>query len=141
MVRSNNYQPGNAYFGTIYLTNGEFCDWMYGAVSPSKPNRTFAFTVELNGNGQGFWPAESLIQPTCESMRPLNLYVLESAANPRAGLPPLAPVVAASQDAVDGRRIHLEWTQPADAGNPVVRYEVYEVAFSTAAEQAADAVC
>jgi hypothetical protein len=133
MVRSNGYRPGNAYFGTIYLTNGEFCDWMYGAVSASKPNRTLAFTVELNGDGQGFWPAESLIEPTCEIMRPLNLYVLEAAGNPRMPLPPPAPVVAASQDAVDGRRIHLEWRLAADTGNPVERYEVFEVAFTNAA--------
>lgn len=128
MVRENRYRPGNAYFGTIYITNGDFDDWMYGEISPRKPTRTLPFTVELNSQGQGgFWPPEHLIAPTCEAMWSLNLYALQVAENARAPLPPPAPLLVATQDAQDRRRIHLEWTQPQDPGNPVDYYEVFEI--------------
>jgi hypothetical protein len=140
MVRDNRYRPGNAYFGTIYLTNGDLDDWMYGELSARKPTRTFPFTVELNSQAEGgFWPPETLIAPTCAAMWTLNLYALQVADNARAPLAPPAPVLAARQDAADRRRIYLEWTQPQDPGNPVDYYEVFEISFVGGAAAAAAA--
>jgi Zinc carboxypeptidase/FlgD Ig-like domain len=128
MVRENGYRPGNAYYGTIYRTNGDLDDWAYGELSPRKTQRTLAFTTELNtANDGGFWPPDALIEPTCQAMRSQNLFALEAAGNPRAPLPPPRPVLAGSQDPVDGRRIHLQWTQPLDPANPVDHWEVFEL--------------
>lgn len=128
MVRSNGYRPGNPALGTIYLTNGDFDDYMYGEMSPRKPSRTMSFTVELNLQSEGgFWPRDSLIEPTCASLLETNLFALEVADNVRSPLPPPAPVLTAAQDARDGRIIDLAWTQPQDPDNPVDHYEVFEI--------------
>ena len=127
MVRGNGYRPGNAFLGTIYLTNGGFDDYMYGELGPRKPRRTLSFTPELNTGSQGFWPPEALIAPTCAAMLPMNLFVLRVADNVRAPMAPPAPLLTAVQDAGDARRIHLSWTQPEDPGNPVEHYEVFEL--------------
>ena len=128
MVRQNGYRPGNPALGTIYLTNGELDDWLYGEITTRKPQRTFGFTVEMNlASEGGFWPPESMIAPTCAALLHLNLYALEAAANVHRPLPPLAPILLASQEPTDGRIIHLQWTQPPDEGNPVHHYEVFEI--------------
>jgi len=129
MVRSNGYRAGNAALGTIYLTNGECTDFLYGEVNIRKPQRTFAFTPELNSSAEGgFWPPEARIAPTCAAMWPANLFALEVAGAARRPLPPPAPVLAATQDPADGRRIALSWAQPSDADNPVSHWEVFEIA-------------
>ena len=138
MVRGNGYRPGNAYHGTIYLTNGEFDDWLHGELSSRKPYRVLPFTVEMNSAAEGgFWPPESLIEPTCAAMLPLNLFALETADNPRAPLPPPRPLVTGTQDPSDGRRIHLTWSQPVDPANAVDHWEVFEVASTAFASQPA----
>ncbi len=127
MVRDNGYRPGNAFSGAIYLTNGGWGDYMYGALDARKEERTFAFTVELNSLAEGgFWPAESLIQPTCERLLSMNLYTVEVAANVRDAIPPLAPVLSATQDPIDPRIVHLSWQQPGDAAQ-IDHYEVFEI--------------
>jgi hypothetical protein len=132
MVRSNGYRAGNAYLGTIYLTNGECTDYLYGELDTARPQRTFAFTPELNGSGDGgFWPPDDRIAPTCAAMWPANLFALEVAAAPRRPLPPPAPVLTAVQDALDRRRIRMSWLQPVDGDNPVAAWEVFEIATST----------
>jgi carboxypeptidase T len=60
MTQENNYTsgPGNT---TIYPTNGGSDDWMYGEQT-SKP-ATFAYTPEVGGNEDGFWPLQQRILP------------------------------------------------------------------------------
>ncbi len=133
MVRDNGYRPGNASTGAIYLTNGVWDDFMYGEVNAAKPEPTFAFTVELNSMAEGgFWPAEDLIEPTCAAMWPLNLYVLRVADNVRGTTPPRPPVLAATQDAEDPRRIHLRWSGAEPGSAAVDFYEVFEIAAAPA---------
>jgi hypothetical protein len=101
MVRSNGYRPGNAYFGTIYTTNGELNDWLYGEVTGRKPTRTLGFTVELNSMAEGgFWPPPERIAPTCTAMLPLDLFVLRIADRPAGPVPAPAPHLTARQDPV-----------------------------------------
>ena len=135
MVRGNGYRPGNAFFGTIYKTNGEMCDYLYGEINTRKPRSTFAFTVELNNQSEGFWPAESVIAPTCAAMLPLNLFALEAAGGVRGWLAPPRPLLTANQDPADRTRIDLHWTQPVDAENAVDHYEVFETAPAQAQTQ------
>jgi hypothetical protein len=129
MVRDNGYRPGNAYNGVIYLTNGDFDDWMYGATSASKPRQTFSFTVELNSAAQGgFWPDESLIQPTCDRLLSLNLFAIRVAQEDlRSVLPPPVPVLTLQQDEQDPRHLDLSWTLSQDPVNTVDHYEVFEI--------------
>lgn len=128
MVRTNGYRPGNPALGTIYLTNGDFDDYMYGEMSPRKPLQTLSFTVELNLPSEGgFWPDASLIAPTCTDLLETNFFALSVADNVRAPLAPLPPVLTAVQDARDARRIDLSWTQVHDPDNPVDHYEVFEI--------------
>ncbi|MFQ5599395.1 MAG: M14 family zinc carboxypeptidase [Candidatus Krumholzibacteriia bacterium] len=128
MVRTNGYRPGNAFSGAIYITNGDLDDYMYGEVNPEKESRAFAFTVELNSVRQGgFWPAESMITPTCLLLLDLNLFAIRAADDVWAVSPPAAPILTASQDPDDGRIIHMSWTDPGDAAHPIDHYEVFEI--------------
>jgi len=55
------YGPGNT---TIYPTNGGSDDWMYGEQT-TKP-RILAYTPEVGGQSDGFWPSPSRIIPLCQ---------------------------------------------------------------------------
>ncbi len=63
MTQYNNYEIGT---GTelLYPVNGEACDWMYGV------HGIFAYTPEVGGNSDGFWPSSIRIVPLAEE----NLY-------------------------------------------------------------------
>jgi hypothetical protein len=129
MVRTNGYRPGNPYFGTIYLTNGEFDDYMYGELNAQKTRRTFSFTVELNTMAQGgFWPGDELIAPTCDLMLPLNMYAVGVAdLEMLTAVPPARPVVSAHQEDETPWIVELTWTVPENPNNPVDHFEVYEI--------------
>ncbi len=63
MTKENNYTygPGNT---TIYPTNGGSDDWMYGEQT-TKP-LILAYTPEIGGNTDGFWPSVDRIIPLCQ---------------------------------------------------------------------------
>ena len=63
MVQYNNYALGTGP-DLLYPVNGEACDYMYGV------HNTFAYTPEIGGNSDGFWPATNRILPLAEE----NLY-------------------------------------------------------------------
>ena len=63
MVQFNNYALGTGP-DLLYPVNGEACDWMYGV------HDIFAYTPEIGGNSDGFWPATSRILPLAQE----NLY-------------------------------------------------------------------
>ena len=129
MVSSNGYRPGNPYFGTIYLTNGEFDDYMYGELNAEKTRRTYSFTVELNTMAQGgFWPDDELVAPTCDLMLPLNMYAVGVAdLDMLTVVPPARPVVSAHQEDATPWIVELTWTVPENPNNPVDHYEVFEI--------------
>jgi hypothetical protein len=55
-VHYNGYEAGNYYTGTIYQTNGDTDDWLYGI------HDVFAFTPEVGSTSQGrFWPDTTVI--------------------------------------------------------------------------------
>ena len=63
MTQYNNYQWGTGP-DILYPVNGEACDWMYGEKG------IFAYTPEVGGSSDGFWPASDRIVPLSEE----NLY-------------------------------------------------------------------
>ena len=63
MTKENNYVYGPAST-TIYPTNGDSNDWMYG--DELVKDKTFAFVPEIGGSNDGFWPAAGRIIPLCQ---------------------------------------------------------------------------
>jgi len=63
MTQYNNYTWGTGP-DILYPVNGEACDWMYGEQG------IFAYTPEVGGPEDGFWPPTSRIVPLAEE----NLY-------------------------------------------------------------------
>jgi hypothetical protein len=70
----NGYEAGNYLSGTIYQTNGDTDDWLYGELG------IFAFSPEVGSISQGrFWPDTTLILPlVLENLGP-NLYMAYAA--------------------------------------------------------------
>ncbi|HPE42545.1 MAG TPA: M14 family zinc carboxypeptidase [Bacteroidales bacterium] len=71
MTRDNRYVygPGSS---TIYPTNGGSDDWMYGETE--NKNQVFAYTPEVGGSGDGFWPSTNRIIPLCQENMIQNYY-------------------------------------------------------------------
>lgn len=63
MTLGNGYQSGQG-IRVLYEVNGEFTDWCYGETG-LKP-RMFAWTPELGGPSDGFWPFASRILPIAQ---------------------------------------------------------------------------
>lgn len=63
MTQDNNYTYGQAST-TIYEANGVSDDWMYGEQG-EKP-MILAYTPEVGGSNDGFWPSISRIIPLCQ---------------------------------------------------------------------------
>lgn len=122
----NGYLAGNVKSGTIYQTNGDLDDWVYGdtAIKP----RLFGFTFEVNTADEGgFAPSETLIGPTCDlSWGPL-LTLLRYADEPRRILPPARAGRPSASYAV-GTGYTLRWSYPApDPLNLAVRHDVRRI--------------
>lgn len=71
MTRDSKYTIGPANT-TIYATNGNSDDYMYGDTQGK--NAIFAFTPELGSSVDGFWPAISRIIPICQENMIQNVY-------------------------------------------------------------------
>ncbi len=56
MTRENGYAPGTAP-ELLYEVNGGSFDWVYGA--QTEHDKCFAFSNEIGGSSDGFWPDES----------------------------------------------------------------------------------
>lgn len=63
MTKENSYVYGPAST-TIYPTNGDSNDWMYG--DEIVKDKTYAFVPEVGGSSDGFWPVRSRIIPLCQ---------------------------------------------------------------------------
>ena len=62
LTKENNYTYGPSST-TIYPTNGDANDWMYGEQT-TKP-KSFSFTPEIGNSDDNFWPPENRIIPLC----------------------------------------------------------------------------
>lgn len=63
MTQENKFTYGPACT-TIYPSNGGSDDWMYGE-QDTKP-KILAYTPEVGGSEDGFWPAQNRIIPLCQ---------------------------------------------------------------------------
>ncbi len=107
MTRENGYTFGPGYT-TIYATNGGSDDWMYGEQA-SKP-LIFAYTPEVGGGSDGFWPSVNRIIPLCQEHMYANLMAARL-SGPYALVRDLAPTILESQNGMlffDIQRLGLE---------------------------------
>jgi carboxypeptidase T len=65
MTQENHYPYGTPG-ALLYTTNGDANDWCYGEQS-AKP-KAYAFTAEIGGQSDGFWPPVERIIPLCQEM-------------------------------------------------------------------------
>jgi len=68
----NGYLLGNSWATVQYGVNGDAVDWSYGETVVK--NKVYAFTPEVGGENDGFWPASSRIFPLAQENLGPNLY-------------------------------------------------------------------
>jgi len=126
LKRGNDYTPGNTAMGNIYVTNGDSDDWMYGETTTK--NRIFSFTIELNTYEEGgFAPPDTLILPTFEKVKEMNLAVIRVADDPYRVLGPVPPEMY-SVSMLNPPNYELKWSaSPSGDHNTAVKWELTEV--------------
>jgi hypothetical protein len=125
LTSTNGYFDGNAVDGAIYLTNGDSDDWLYG--EQTTKNKIFSFTPEVNTSAHGgFGPPDTEIQPTFDLLLPMNLTLLELAADPYQVVGPYRPSLFPVDNTNDPNLI-ISWdsADPMDPNQPV-SYELIE---------------
>ncbi len=139
MAAYNGYTAGPGY-ATIYNTNGDFDDWMYGdlvitgGLDPGTPvtekDRIYSFTLEVGTTFIYDPPGNKLRTIPRENLGP-NLFAIEYADNPYRVWPPKAPEMKDPVALADGGW-EIGWRAPEiDRVNPPVGYELEE-AFGSA---------
>jgi nitroreductase len=126
LAAGNGYTPGNAYIGTIYITNGDVDDYAYG--DSTKPI-CFAITPEI---GDEFETPASMIPVHFAEQLPAMLFLARNADRPYSFARPGAPSLASISGDEDGTYL-LSWTR-GDGDTNVVSYELTEAtgeSFST----------
>ncbi len=121
MVAYTGYTAGTCW-ELLYNTNGDANDWMYGDTE-SKP-KTFAFTPEVGGESDGFWPPPERIEPLCAENLAPNLFIGRIADNPWKLLPPEPPVLFCL-DTVFCDSLELNW-QHQDSLNLAVSFQLVQ---------------
>ncbi|MEJ5302509.1 MAG: T9SS type A sorting domain-containing protein [Bacteroidales bacterium] len=71
LIMDNAYSSGPSSL-TLYSVNGNSDDWMYA--DPNKP-KMFAYTPEVGGQNDGFWPTIDRIIPLCQEHVSANFLV------------------------------------------------------------------
>jgi hypothetical protein len=121
MSAYNGYDPGPAH--SLYPANGVSDDWGYG--EQVLKNKNLAFTFEIGGYSDGFWPDPSRIPDlVAENLQPC-LFLARTADNPYKLLPPNPPA-ATIADTVDAASYDLDWTH-SDSDNPALYFAVQEL--------------
>ena len=93
MTKENHYTYGPGY-STIYATNGGSDDWMYGEQATKE--KIFAYTPEVGGGDDGFWPSVSRIIPQCQENMWQNIMMVKL-AGPYATVHDLVPSIMEEQ--------------------------------------------
>ncbi len=120
MASLNGYTFGPAAT-TIYPTNGDSDDWMYG--EQVIKDKVLSMTFEV---GSEFYPPESDIIPLCEENLAPSLLAAEFAGNLRRILAPVPPVITSMADDDDGN-FTVAWTPDlSDSVNLPVAYALME---------------
>ena len=115
---ANNYTPGSAYTGLIYLTNGAFDDWTYGDTSKVQ---CISLTPEI---GDEFDTPPDSIASHFNQQLPGMLFMVQHADNPYRFNIPGTPVIAPMPDDEDGDYT-VSWTK-GDGDSGVVAWELVE---------------
>jgi carboxypeptidase T len=134
MAAYNGYTAGPGY-ATIYSTNGDFDDWMYGdqvvtgGLPPGTPvtekDRVFSYTLEVGTSFIPNPPGEKLTTIPRNNLQP-NLLAIEYADNPNRVWPPDAPEMS-DPTQLAGGGWQIRWTLPGiDIVNPAVAFELEE---------------
>lgn len=71
LTRENRYYHGSSMQTVNYAVNGNSDDWMYG--EQISKGKIMAFTPEMGGPGDGFWPQPNRIEDNCRSALEQNL--------------------------------------------------------------------
>jgi hypothetical protein len=120
VVAFNGYAPGPAH--TLYPANGVTDDWFYGAdlMHP----KIYAFTPEVGGSSDGFWPPTYRITDLVSENLGPNLFWARICENPEQLRAPATPEIYAVAD-VDTSFFDLYWHH-YDALNPAVGFDVWQ---------------
>jgi hypothetical protein len=119
MATFNGYSPGTG--ASLYLTNGDSDDWMYG--EQTAKDKVYSYTFEV---GDEFYPPAEDIIPLCQENLAPSLLAAQYAGNVRRILPPGAPVIASMPDDDDGDYT-VSWTpDTSDTINPAVLFALME---------------
>jgi len=117
----NGYAAGTPW-ELLYNTNGDANDWQYGEQT-EKP-KIFAFTMEIGGSFDGFWPDPGRIPYLWQDVLPSLLYLALIADNPAAVASPAPPSLMAIGDVPSN--FSINWHHH-DEANPAVAFELIEL--------------
>lgn len=119
MVSDNGYLAGTGW-ETIYLTNGESDDWIYGS---DEHGMILSYTPEVGTSNDGFWPDRNRVETLVEENVGMCLTLIEFADTPERVLtPPLPDNVTFYVD--NGGDTHINWEVSEDEINPAIFLEI-----------------
>ncbi len=119
MAFFNGYAPGPG--SSLYLTNGDSDDWMYG--EQLTKDKVFSMTYEV---GDEFYPPASEIMTLCEENREASLLAAVFADNVRRVMPPGTPEILAMADDDDGNYTVTWVPDNSDTSNLSVAFALIE---------------
>ena len=105
---------------TIYITNGDSDDWMYG--EQTTKDKIFSYTFEV---GPSFQPPTSSILPLCQQNLQPALLIAEYADEVSRILPPATPILDPLPEDGDGIAA-VSWASNSDPRNPSAAYALIE---------------
>ncbi|MBN2227462.1 MAG: immune inhibitor A [candidate division Zixibacteria bacterium] len=117
----NGYYPNPAW--TLYPINGFSDDW--GFAEQTLKNKNYAFTIEVGGYDDGFWPELSRISDLVSENLAGNVYLASIAGNMQSALRPLPPAVTHPDTISFGEAGTISWSSD-DTLNPAVCFELTE---------------
>lgn len=105
---------------TLYVTNGDSDDWMYG--EQTTKNKMFSYTFEV---GTVFQPPATNILPLCQQNLQPALLIADYADDVARILRPSTPTLDPLPDDSDGM-VAISWASNSDPLNPSVAYALTE---------------
>ncbi|MCH8991324.1 MAG: methylated-DNA--[protein]-cysteine S-methyltransferase, partial [Acidobacteria bacterium] len=118
----NGYTPEIGW--SLYATNGDCDDWVYGATG--EHGRALPFTPEVGSAAEGgFWPDPIYIPSQIEENQAPNLLLIDLADAPERVFPAAVPVWTSPADA-DTTFFDLTWSDPGGP-NAAASFELREI--------------